>query len=99
MRKAERMNVRFTLGPARAGDVVELAAALSDAPHTYTLSALTTGSVLLLPLPALHQACAIYPPLRMHLLEELAREVSRSYLAGCLSRMSRRKRSGDRTAE
>jgi CRP-like cAMP-binding protein len=78
-RKAERLETRVALGPARAGDLVELAAALGDGHHTYTLSALTPGAVLLLPIEALNQAFQSYPPLRMRLLEELAREVSRAY--------------------
>ncbi len=45
MRKAERLKTRLTLGPARAGDLVELAAALGDGYHTYTLSAQTPGSL------------------------------------------------------
>jgi hypothetical protein len=48
LRKAERLQTRLTLGPARAGDLVELAAALGDGHHTYTLCAQTQGSLLLL---------------------------------------------------
>ena len=83
LRRAERLEARLTLSPARAGDLVELAAALGDGHHTYTLSAQTAGSVLLLPMEALSQAFQNYPPLRMRLLEELAREVSRAYNACC----------------
>src|SRR5579859_3466706 len=43
LRKTERMETRLTLGRARAGDLVELAAALGDGVHTYTLSAQTEG--------------------------------------------------------
>jgi hypothetical protein len=86
MRKAERLNTRLTLGPARTGDLVELAAALGDGHHTYTLSAQTPGSLLLLPIEALSKVFESYPPLRMRLLEELAREVSRAYLSCCLNR-------------
>lgn len=86
MRKAERLKTRLTLGPARAGDLVELAAALGDGYHTYTLSAQTPGSLLLLPIESLSQVFEKYPPLRMRLLEELAREVSRAYLSCCLNR-------------
>jgi CRP-like cAMP-binding protein len=86
MRKAERLKARLTLGPARAGDLVELAAALGDGRHTYTLNAQTAGSLLLLPLEALTRVFERYPPLRMRLLEELAREVSRAYLTCCLNR-------------
>ncbi len=81
VRKAERLMSRLTLGPARSGDLVELAAALGDGRHTYTLSAQTPGSLLLLPIESLKQVFENYPPLRMRLLEELAREVSRAYLS------------------
>ncbi len=87
-RKAERFQMRVTLGSARPGDLVELAAALGDGNHTYTLTALTPGSMLILPIEALHQAFQNYPPLRMRLLEELAREVSRAYMTCCLSRVT-----------
>jgi len=86
MRRTERMEARLTLGPARAGDLVELAAVLGDGHHTYTLTAQTLGSVLLLPFEVLGQAFQSYPPLRMQLLEELAREVSRAYNACCMNR-------------
>ena len=78
-RKAERLDTRLTLGSVRAGDLVELAAALGDEHHTYTLVGQTPGSLLLLPMEALHRAFEMYPQLRMQLLEELAREVSRAY--------------------
>ncbi len=93
-RKAERFQRRVTLGSARPGDLVELAAALGDGHHTYTLSAITPGSMLLLPVEALHQAFLKYPPLRMRLLEELAREVSRAYMTCCLSRVTPARRHG-----
>ena len=89
LRRTERLDMRLTLGPARAGDLVELAAALGDGHHTYTLSARTPGSVLLLPMESLNLAFQDYPPLRMQLLEELAREVSRAYYTCCLNRTSR----------
>jgi CRP-like cAMP-binding protein len=79
LRRAERMEMRVTLGTVRPGELVELAAALGDTIHTYTLIAQTPGSVVLLPIQALQQAFESYPPLRMRLLEELAREVSRAY--------------------
>jgi CRP-like cAMP-binding protein len=85
-RRAERLETRLTLAPARAGDLVELAAALGDGRHTYTLTAQGAGSVLLLPIAALNEAFQSYPPLRMRLLEELAREVSRAYNTCCLCR-------------
>jgi CRP-like cAMP-binding protein len=84
----------LTLGPGRAGDLVELAAVLGDEPHTYTLLAQTHGTALLLPIEALGQAFQEHPPLRMRLLEELAREVSRSYGASCLNRAAKRRRRG-----
>jgi CRP-like cAMP-binding protein len=80
-RRADRMSARLVLGQARSGDLVELAAALGDEQHTYTLSALSAGSVLMLPIEALHRAFDAHPPLRRQLLEELAREVSRGYAA------------------
>jgi CRP-like cAMP-binding protein len=86
-RKTERLRMRMTLGTARPGDLLELAAALGDEHHTYTLCAVTAGSVLLLPIEALHRAFQSYPPLRMRLLEELAREVSRAYITCSLSRV------------
>lgn len=81
VRKTERMKARLTLGKTRAGDLVELAAALGDGVHTYTLSAQTEGTVLMLPIEELRHAFQSHPPLRMKLLEELAREVSRAYIA------------------
>lgn len=89
LRKTERLESRLTLGPARPGDLVELGAALGDDHHTYTLTALTPSSVLMLPIEALNQAFCGYPPMRMQLLEELAREVSRGYFASCQARTSR----------
>ncbi len=100
VRKAERLKTRLTLGPARTGDLVELAAALGDRQHTYTLCAQTAGSLLLLPIDALSKVFENYPPLRMRLLEELAREVSRAYLSCCLNRTIhvRRRSSGAEAA-
>jgi CRP-like cAMP-binding protein len=88
LRKAERLETRLTLGSVRAGDLVELAAALGDGHHTYTLTSQSAGSVLLLPIEALGRAFQAYPPLRMQLLEELAREVSRAYGTCCATRMA-----------
>lgn len=93
-RRTERLETRLTLGPARAGDLVELSAALGDGRHTCTLSALTPGSMLLLPMEALNQAFQSYPPLRMRLLEELAREVSRAYSTCWLNRTLRTRQRG-----
>lgn len=88
-RRTERLETRLTLSPARAGDLVELAAVLGDGRHTYTLSAQTPGSVLLLPTEALNLAFQDCPQLRMQLLEELAREVSRAYIVCCMNRTPR----------
>lgn len=88
LKKTERREKRLTLGAARVGDLVELAAALGDVHHTYSLTAQTRGSVLLLPLRSLRDAFESYPPLRMQLLEELAREVSRAYSVCCASRLA-----------
>ena len=98
LRRAERLSMRVTLGMARPGDLVELAAALGDRVHTYTLIAQTAGSVLLLPIEALHQAFQSYPPLRMRLLEELAREVSRAYHLCTLTHLTRARRKGQTAA-
>ncbi len=94
-RRAERLEKRLTLAPARAGELVELAATLGDGRHTYTLSAESSGSVFLLPMEALSQAFQDYPPLRMRLLEELAREVSRAYLSCCMTRATKARRRGE----
>ncbi len=88
VRRAERFQMRVTLGSARPGDLVELAAALGDGNHTYTLTAVTAGSVLMLPIEALRHAFERYPPLQMRLLEELAREVSRAYTTCCMTRVT-----------
>jgi hypothetical protein len=95
LRKAERLETRLTLGTVRAGELVELAAALGDGCHTYTLFAQTSGSLLLLPMETLKRAFLAYPTLRMKLLEELAREVSRAYVMCSTSRVAgiRRRRS------
>ncbi len=97
VRKAERLEMRVTLGSARPGDLVELAAALGSGLHTYTLTAVTPGSLLQLPIEALQQAFESYPPLRMRLLEELAREVSRGYITCCLTRVVPARRRGNGT--
>jgi CRP-like cAMP-binding protein len=86
IREAERLEVLVTLGSAQPGDLVELAAVLGEGRHSHTLTAVTRGSILLLPIKALRKSFEVFPPLRMRLLEELAREVSRGYLACCLIR-------------
>ncbi len=98
VRRAERRSMRLTLGMARSGDLVELAAALGDRIHTYTLAAQTPSSILLLPIEALNQAFQSYPPLRMRLLEELAREVSRAYHLCSLTNLTRARRRGPSAA-
>lgn len=98
LRRAERLSMRVTLGMARSGDLVELAAALGDRVHTYSLIAQAPGSVLLLPISALQEAFQSYPPLRMRLLEELAREVSRAYHLCALSNLTRVRRRGPSAA-
>jgi CRP-like cAMP-binding protein len=79
VRKATRLDARLTLGTVRAGQVVELAAMLGDVRHTYTLIGQSKGIAMRLPKEALQRAFELYPTLRMRLLEELAREVSRAY--------------------
>lgn len=88
MRKAARLDSRLTLGTVRAGEVVELAAMLGDVRHTYTLVGQSQGTVMRLPKEALSRAFQAYAPLRMQLLEELAREVSRAYGMCCATRMA-----------
>jgi CRP-like cAMP-binding protein len=86
LRKTDRFSTRMTLGPVRPGELVELSAALGDGQHTFSLYAQSAGSVFILPVEALNQAFEAYPPMRMHLLEELAREVSRAYISCCMNR-------------
>jgi CRP-like cAMP-binding protein len=92
LRQTEQLQRQLALSPARAGDLLELAAALGDGQHAYTLTAQTAGSVMMLPIEALFKAFHSYPPLRMRLLEELAREVCRAYYACCLSSAVRPRR-------
>ena len=87
-RKTERIETRLTLGTARSGDLVELSAALCDGRHTCSLFAVASATVLELPLDALNRAFLEHPPLRMRLLEELGREVSRAYAATCRVRIA-----------
>jgi len=96
-RKADRLQTRLVLGSVHAGDVVELAAALGDGLHTYTLTAQSAGSLMMLPLMSLEQAFRSHPPLRMQLLEELAREVSRAYVTCCATRIAGLRRRVGRT--
>lgn len=94
LRRSEHGSSRVSLGVARAGELVELGAVLGDPWHTYSLVGQATGSLILLPLDALEQAFQAFPPLRMRLLEELAREVSRSYFASSIARDSLMRRVG-----
>ncbi len=98
VRKSERFGMRVTLGSARPGDLLELAAVLGDRHHTYTLSSVGSGSMLMVPIEGLHRAFESYPPLRMRLLEELAREVSRAYISSCLTRVVPARRHSNRAA-
>jgi CRP-like cAMP-binding protein len=98
MRSACRREFSLALAQARAGDLVELAAALGDGRHAYTLAAQTASSVLMLPIETLNQVFQSYPPLRMRLLEELAREVSRAYNACRLDRVVVSQQRGRRVA-
>lgn len=99
VRRAERFQMRVTLGSARPGDLVELAAALGDGHHTYTLTAVTPGSVLVLPMNELRHAFENHPPLRMRLLEELAREVSRAYINCSMTRVTPARRHASGAAQ
>ncbi|HEX3893301.1 MAG TPA: Crp/Fnr family transcriptional regulator [Terracidiphilus sp.] len=95
-RKAERMETRVVLGARHAGEIVELAAALGSRRHTYTLTAQTASSLMMLPIAALDEAFHAYPRLRMQLLEELAREISRAYIS---CQTARRTRASSRQAK
>jgi hypothetical protein len=78
-RAAQRREKRLSLGVMQNGTLVELAAALGNVPHTYTLKSNGQAAVLVFPIGALREALELHPPLRMRLLEELGREVSRAY--------------------
>src|ERR1700739_4756485 len=88
LRKAARLDARLTLGTVRPGELVELAAMLGDVRHTYTIVAQSKGTVVRLPKEALQRGFEMYPRLRMQLLEELAREVSRAYAICCATRQA-----------
>lgn len=92
VRRTERLDTRLVLGTSRPGDLVELAAVLGDRHHTYSLVAQTDAVLLMLPMDGLQKAFEKYPPLRMKLLEELAREVSRAYRAGSVTKLVRKRR-------
>jgi CRP-like cAMP-binding protein len=88
-RSAERREKRVALGKLHGGDLAELAAILGDGTHTYSLMASAPSEALLFPGNSLLQAFTDYPPLRMRLLEELGREVSRAYHAVHIPRRTR----------
>jgi CRP-like cAMP-binding protein len=88
LRNASRLDTRLKLGTVRAGEVVELAAMLGDVRHTYTLVAQSKGTAMRLPKEALQRGFELYLPLRMQLLAELAREVSRAYGICCATRLA-----------
>jgi len=85
VRRAHRRDAWVVLGMARPGELVELAAVLGDRHHTFSLIGHTAGSFLLIPFDPLQQAFRVYPPLKLRLLGELAREVSRAYRACTIS--------------
>ena len=85
-RRADRFQATLVLGSVHPGELVELAAALGNGQHTYSLIAQSPASLMMLPMDSLHQAFDLHPPLRMRLLEELAREVSRAYVSCCATR-------------
>ena len=89
VRRAHRKDAWVVLGLARPGELVELAAVLGDRHHTFSLIGHTPGSLVLLPYDPMQQAFRAYPPLRLRLLAELAREVSRAYRACAASAESR----------
>jgi len=96
LRKAERFTAPLTLGMMQTGALAELAAVLGDGHHTYTLVAQSPSSLLMLQTDALERAFRAYPPLRMQLLQEQAREVSRAYFACTTARRKGFRRSGGR---
>jgi CRP-like cAMP-binding protein len=91
-RSSYRRDKRVNLGVLHSGDLVELAAVLGDGGHNYSLLATTDAAALLFPIESLRVAFQEYSPLRMHLLEELGREVSRAYGAVYLPRKTRMRR-------
>ena len=88
-RSADRRDKRVALPPLHTGDLAELAAVLGESGHTYSLMAAVPSACLLFPRPSLMKAFAEYPPLRMRLLEELGREVSRAYRSVSIPRRTR----------
>lgn len=88
-RATQRREKRLSLATLRAGDLVELAAVLGDGRHNYSLVAAGAAAAMVFPMTTLRTAFEEYPPLRMHLLEELGREVSRAYGLVYLPRKTR----------
>jgi len=88
-RSSYRRDKRVNLGILHPGDLVELAAVLGDGGHNYSLQATTDATALLFPMATLRAAFQEYSPLRMHLLEELGREVSRAYGSVYVQRKTR----------
>lgn len=95
-RRTEWKKSRLTLGMVRAGELLEIASVLGDGKHTCSLIAKTEGVLMLLPIAALQEAFAAFPPLHAQLLAELAREVSRGYAAGITVRSKTRRASHTR---
>ena len=87
-RRTVRHDARLPLGDSGPGDLVELAAVLGEGRHGCTLRGISKGLVMRLRLASLLGAFEAYPALRMRLLGELAREVSRGYDAGLLTRQT-----------
>lgn len=92
-RATDRWETHLSLAPLHAGDLVELAAILGEGKHSSTVVATAPSAALVFPRSALEEAFAAYPPLRMHLLEELGREVSRAYTMLSFGRGVRTRRS------
>jgi len=88
-RSSYRRDKRVNLGVLHPGDLVELAAVLGDGGYNYSLQATTDATALLFPIAILRGAFQEYSPLRMHLLEELGREVSRAYGSVYVQRKTR----------
>lgn len=88
-RSSYRRDKRVNLGVLHPGDLVELAAVLGDGGYNYSLQATTDATALMFPMATLRAAFQEYSPLRMHLLEELGREVSRAYGSVYVQRKTR----------
>jgi CRP-like cAMP-binding protein len=93
-RSSYRRDKRVNLGILHPGDLVELAAVLGDGGYNFSLQATTDAAALLFPMSVLRAAFQEYSPLRMHLLEELGREVSRAYGSVYVQRKTRNRHPG-----